>query len=718
VQLIRCGDAATTTLELQRQPTPNYGDVHGFVFDLESGLPIVGTPVQDQFTDATGAYTLHHIFVGMGAVTVAPNPTYIIAGDYTYYGYNEVPSTNAYYSQALVHVTVRANETVAAPDIHLLKRRFGTVHGTVRDIASHETLGNSGWVIGGNFDGGRTADDGTYQSRPVGVPFPGNVPLPITVSANPGDGSYWPGQTSGNILANQNTTVDINLIRVCGGATIIGSVINAVTLAPIANATVAVVSALTGNTIAYDFSDAAGRFALHDIRVGTDNSPIEVDVYANATGFFGQHKRVTIFCNATIGVDFGQPSTQTGTIQGHVTNLDSTQPMAGVFIGSEFGATATTDSSGYYTLTGAPLGANNADRTWSITASPGGFVPLSLPATVSATATVTLDFGFHLVTPTPLPTRTPTLTPTPTLTSTPDATLSPTATPTVTASPTETATPTPSPTATVTASPTPTLTLTATPTLSPTATVTASPTPTPTLTATPTLTSTPTPPVPGSLHSLALDGRSGAAEAPASAAINLTADWTLELWFRDDDPNGFDHDYRYLVNKGDGLAPEAPFYLLLGKGNLLAGARSGGVNQPLTYNLHMAGYAAKIWQHAAVTYQASSHRLTLYLDGTWVADQVVPRASSGNSLPLEIGRQGALMAKNWLGKIDDLRLWNVARSATDIAASYRAELSGVQAGLVASWKFDEPDGTIAAEATAGDAAILSGGATFSPDVHP
>jgi hypothetical protein len=63
-------------------------------------------------------------------------------------------------------------------------------------------------------------------------------------------------------------------------------------------------------------------------------------------------------------------------------------------------------------------------------------------------------------------------------------------------------------------------------------------------------------------------------------------------------------------------------------------------------------------------------------------------------------------------------VWNVVRAATDIAASYRTELTGVQAGLVANWKFDEPDGTLAAEAVAGNTAALSDGATFSTDVHP
>src|SRR5205814_1950718 len=118
-----------------------------------------------------------------------------------------------------------------------------------------------------------------------------------------------------------------------------------------------------------------------------------------------------------------------------------------------------------------------------------------------------------------------------------------------------------------------------------------------------------------------LDGN-GAAEAAATADLNLTSDWTVELWLKDEDPAGFDHPYRYLLNKGDGVAPEAPYYVLLGNGSILVGQRTGGSNVPLTYNLHPAGYSARIWQHVAATFVASTRVLTLYINGAQVAQQI------------------------------------------------------------------------------------------------
>ena len=47
--------------------------------------------------------------------------------------------------------------------------------------------------------------------------------------------------------------------------------------------------------------------------------------------------------------------------------------MPNVFVGSEFGGSATTDSSGNYQINAVPLGDLNSDREWKVTALPDGF---------------------------------------------------------------------------------------------------------------------------------------------------------------------------------------------------------------------------------------------------------------------------------------------------------------------------------------------------------
>jgi Concanavalin A-like lectin/glucanases superfamily len=221
---------------------------------------------------------------------------------------------------------------------------------------------------------------------------------------------------------------------------------------------------------------------------------------------------------------------------------------------------------------------------------------------------------------------------------------------------------------------------------------------------------------PSAQSSLQLAGTTAFAEVAAASDLNLPADWTVELWFRDDDPLGFDHDYRYLVNKGDGVAPESPYYLVIGNGSLGVGARSQGVHCSITYNLKFAGYSARIWQHVAASFQASTTMLTLYLNGMQVAQERLNARSTGNAMPLQIGREGQTPGKYFLGKIDDLRLWNVVRSAGDIRANYRRVVGVGQPGLIANWLFDDRAGSVALDAAGMHPATLIGGATFSTDV--
>ena len=217
-------------------------------------------------------------------------------------------------------------------------------------------------------------------------------------------------------------------------------------------------------------------------------------------------------------------------------------------------------------------------------------------------------------------------------------------------------------------------------------------------------------------RSLSLGG--GAyAEAVASPDLNLTGDWTLQLWLRDADPNGFDHDYRYLLNKGDGVQPETPYFALLGHGNLLVGLRSGGVNYPLTYALNFLGFSPKLWQHLTATFSASSTTLTLYLNGNQVAQQTLGIRSIGSALPLELGRQGPTLAKYWFGKLDDIRIWNRVLASDEIQTGYKAELSGPATGLIANWKFDADCSGLALDSVGPHTLALFGpGIGFANDV--
>ena len=217
-----------------------------------------------------------------------------------------------------------------------------------------------------------------------------------------------------------------------------------------------------------------------------------------------------------------------------------------------------------------------------------------------------------------------------------------------------------------------------------------------------------------SLHSLNVGG--GYAEAPDAAKLKITGDWTVEAWFKDQSTSGYSHNPAYLLIKGDtNVAGEAPYLIEVDWGSIRAGERTAWNNQVVSYSLPASG--AGQWHHVAATLQASSRTLTLYLDGVQVAQGTLAALTTiGNSLPLDIGRDGS-SGNNWVGKIDDVRIWNLVRTASQIGASYQNELGAAPAGLAANYRFDESSGSTAADSTPSpDNATLFSGATFSTDV--
>jgi glucose/arabinose dehydrogenase/PKD repeat protein/endonuclease YncB( thermonuclease family) len=200
--------------------------------------------------------------------------------------------------------------------------------------------------------------------------------------------------------------------------------------------------------------------------------------------------------------------------------------------------------------------------------------------------------------------------------------------------------------------------------------------------------------------------------------LNITGDWTLEAWFKDENSAGYNHDFGYIAMKGDSnQSGEAPYLMGIGWRELFAGERSNFQTSMVSYDLTAAGVSANEWHHAAATYSVSSNTLRLYLDGNQVAQGPLSgHTTIGNGLALQIGRNGTT-GNYWTGNLDDVRVWNVARSAADIRSTFAQQYIGAPTGLVGNWRFDEGSGTTANDMAGVATGTLSGGATFSTDTH-
>lgn len=96
-----------------------------------------------------------------------------------------------------------------------------------------------------------------------------------------------------------------------------------------------------------------------------------------------------------------------------------------------------------------------------------------------------------------------------------------------------------------------------------------------------------------------------------------------------------------------------------------------------------------LWHHVAVVYNPTlSSQFSLYVDGVLdVAGNLTVgvATASGN---MRIGER-VDVARHFEGKIDEVRVWNTARSQADLQAAMSAELCGAQPGLVAYYQFNE-----------------------------
>lgn len=96
------------------------------------------------------------------------------------------------------------------------------------------------------------------------------------------------------------------------------------------------------------------------------------------------------------------------------------------------------------------------------------------------------------------------------------------------------------------------------------------------------------------------------------------------------------------------------------------------------------------WHHIAATYDGSY--MKIFIDGVLSGSMISGSVSAtANSQKILIGARlsSNTVANNFNGTMDDLRIWNVARSQAQIQAAMNYELSGSESGLVAYYTFNQ-----------------------------
>ncbi|MFI5151282.1 MAG: LamG-like jellyroll fold domain-containing protein, partial [Bacteroidia bacterium] len=125
----------------------------------------------------------------------------------------------------------------------------------------------------------------------------------------------------------------------------------------------------------------------------------------------------------------------------------------------------------------------------------------------------------------------------------------------------------------------------------------------------------------------------------------------------------------------------SPFWLTGGKLNV---AQHYGMSGSLTIN-DPAVFPLNTWTHVAATYDLASTTLSLYKNGVQVATSAA--APSYVVQAMQIGIYGG--GNYFAGTMDEVRIWNYARTQCQIQADMSCELTGTQPGLLTYYQFNQ-----------------------------
>ncbi|KPL14963.1 MAG: hypothetical protein AMS26_09000, partial [Bacteroides sp. SM23_62] len=104
------------------------------------------------------------------------------------------------------------------------------------------------------------------------------------------------------------------------------------------------------------------------------------------------------------------------------------------------------------------------------------------------------------------------------------------------------------------------------------------------------------------------------------------------------------------------------------------------------------------WYHLAATYDGANARV--YLNGNEEGSSVASDTMARTMLNMRLGSLDIFAnANNLNGMMDEVRIWDIARSRDDIRSTMNRTIPGTTAGLVGYWRFDESSGTLADDET-------------------
>lgn len=204
----------------------------------------------------------------------------------------------------------------------------------------------------------------------------------------------------------------------------------------------------------------------------------------------------------------------------------------------------------------------------------------------------------------------------------------------------------------------------------------------------------------GSQNAFAFDG-TNAVYVDHNAALDPGhGSLTVEAWFYWAG-SAATNDLDYLVSKGNTQnSDDIGYSILISDDTLLVRTATVDGGSKGESGISLAGLNEG-WHHVAMVIDQSNPTSEIrgYLDGDGSGWSTEPGYSStfnngaiNTAEPLAFGTRSDGLGDSYEGALDDVRIWNTARSQAEIQQSMTRELTGGEDGLVGYWTFNDNSG--------------------------
>lgn len=197
-------------------------------------------------------------------------------------------------------------------------------------------------------------------------------------------------------------------------------------------------------------------------------------------------------------------------------------------------------------------------------------------------------------------------------------------------------------------------------------------------------------------YALEFDGIDDGASTPDHPDLDLTSTWTIEFWVY---PLEFASGEQYLVSKWSNDMSNSSFAVLIeDSGTFLFRTWDGDLGRGTG---RLGVVQENSWQHFAVIYDEGAVLLLkdgVQLDfdsGGWPEPQAA-------MAPVSLGwllREDGTSLGHLNGRMDEVRIWSVARSQDEISQTISTRLNGDEPGLMAYWRMEEGEGSQVSDIT-------------------